>query len=351
VTLNGKMGNLLVSTSGSEPEMKSGESPGSADRLAAGNIYVGGLVGIPDDLYPSVTRIGFHGCLRELSLLGQTIDPLTNIESSGIFPNCLPQSVGLVSFNGPFGGYVSAAPANIDGDLSMIFRFRTIQPDGIMLYTANADKSQFIAVMLVAGAVHLSADSGGDRVDVIAQETSYNDGEWHTVSVTKKSRRISLAVDDGSFDNFDRFQKKSIRADAFLLVGGLPRGDFVEPAILPVANNFIGCIADLAFGFDRVVSFADQIVASVNANLNVCPVGSAMPTIPSLNITEPDMGRRMPTTTPPPIVTTTAEGSCKLPRVAGTGEQLPEDEGAEQYGINAYSRKEYPVLPQNIKRK
>ncbi|XP_022089419.1 laminin subunit alpha-like isoform X2 [Acanthaster planci] len=351
VNLVGNTGRLRVTPANGVQEETSGSSPGSGDRLAAGNIYVGGLVGIPDNLYPSVSRIGFRGCLRELSVGGLQIDPLQNIESSGVHPICVAERVSLVSFNGPYGGYVSRAPFDITTDLGIIFRFRTMQPDGVMVYTANADKSQFLAVMMVSGAVHVMGDCGDDTAEVVSLQNTYNDGEWHTVSVTKRVKKLTLVVDDEGFGNFNRFQKKTIRTDSFLLVGGFPRDDFIEPAILPTMDNFIGCIADLSFGVDKGVSFSDQIISDNNANLNACPVGSTLPTVPSLNTTGPDRGPAAPTTSPSPVTTPTeAVGTCKLPRVAGAGEQLPEDEGADQYGITTHSRKEYPILDSAFKR-
>ncbi|XP_038057388.1 laminin subunit alpha-like isoform X2 [Patiria miniata] len=349
--LRGNAGSMRVTSSSNDVEAVSGESPGDGSELAAGDyFYVGGLVAIPDDLFPSVTRVGFRGCLRELSFGANQIDPLKNRWSFGIYPNCVTQRVGLVSFNGPYGGFVSRTPVDINGNGDVIFRFRSTEADGVMMYMSSEDKTQFVAAMIVSGAVHVVADSGQDSIEVVSNQNSYNDGEWHTVTITKNARKLTVVVDD-SDSNFSRFQKKAMRTDGYFLVGGFPRPGFIEAAILPTTDNFIGCISDLAVGFE-VVNFNDQIRSENNANLNVCPLGSAHPTIPSSNTTGPDMGPVAPTTAPAPAMTTPgpAEGACKLPRVAGAGEQLPEDEGADQYGITSYSRKEYPVLDAAFKR-
>ncbi|XP_038056079.1 laminin-like protein epi-1 [Patiria miniata] len=350
-TLRGNAGSLRVTPSSNVVEAKSGESPGDGSELAAGEyFYVGGLAAIPDDLFPSVTRDGFRGCLTELSFGGQQINPLKNKMSFGIYPNCGTQRVGLVSFNGPFGGYVSRTPIDIKGDISIIFRFRTLEPDGVMVYASNADKTQFVAAMIVSGAVCIVADGKHDSIEVVSNQNSYNDGDWHTVIITKNNRKLTVVVDD-SDSNFARFQKSALRTDGYFLVGGFPQPRFVEAAILPTTDNFIGCLSDLTVGFETV-NFNDQILSDNNANVNVCPISLDHPTIPSSYTMGPHPGPVAPTIAPVPAKTMPGpvEGACKLPRVASAGEQLPEDEGADQYGITSYSRKEYPVLDDSFKR-
>ena len=53
-------------------------------------------------------------------------------------------------------------------------------------------QSEYLAAMLVSGAVHVTADSGGDRIDVVSNRNGYNDTEWHTVTITKRARRYAV---------------------------------------------------------------------------------------------------------------------------------------------------------------
>ena len=46
----------------------------------------------------------------------------------------------MVSFNGPYGGYISRTPIDLNGDSDMIFKFRTSEADGVMVFSSNADK-------------------------------------------------------------------------------------------------------------------------------------------------------------------------------------------------------------------
>ena len=43
--------------------------------------------------------------------------------------------------------------------------------------------------MIVSGAVRVMADSGGDRIEVVSNQNTYNDGKWHAVTISKKARK------------------------------------------------------------------------------------------------------------------------------------------------------------------
>ncbi|XP_071808051.1 laminin subunit alpha-like isoform X2 [Asterias amurensis] len=347
-SMSSKTGRLSVESINGE-ETKSGTSPGDGTTLSVSEyFYLGGLVAIPEDMFPRVTRIGFRGCLREVTYGLTSINPLNNLGSIGIYPNCIPQIAKTVSFNGPYGGYISRRPIDLNGDTDMIFKFRTSEPDGVMVFSSNADKSEFVAVLIYSGYVHVVADSGSDSIVVQSNKDGYNDGEWHTVSVSKRGKKLTLIVDDVD-SVFQRFQKRSMRTDGYFLIGGFPRADFFPAAILPINKNFIGCISDLAVRFEAI-SFSDQIISDNNANLNSCPIGSLVPTEASSNTT----GAEYTQATIPTTLMTTTQGpksrTCALPRVAGAGQQLVEDVGAQQFGITEETRLEFPPLDQKYKR-
>ena len=99
---------------------------------------------------------------------------------------------------------------------------------------------------------------------------------------------------------------------------------------------------------NRAISFSDQIISDNNANLNSCPIGSLVPTEASSNTTGADFTRATMPTTP---MNTPKSRTCALPRVAGAGQQLAEDVGAQQFGITEETRLEFPQLDQKYKRK
>ena len=50
-------------------------------------------------------------------------------------------------------------------------------------------QSEFVAVLIYSGYVHVVADSGSDSIVVQSNQDGYNDGEWHTVSVSKRGKK------------------------------------------------------------------------------------------------------------------------------------------------------------------
>ena len=50
-------------------------------------------------------------------------------------------------------------------------------------------QSEFVAALMVSGSVHVVADSGDDRIEVVSGQNGYNDGEWHVLSVSKNGRK------------------------------------------------------------------------------------------------------------------------------------------------------------------
>ncbi len=52
---------------------------------------------------------------------------------------CTLQSITDIAFGGRDGGYMSWTPVNIDRGKDIVFQFRTEEPEGLILYTANDD--------------------------------------------------------------------------------------------------------------------------------------------------------------------------------------------------------------------
>ena len=50
-------------------------------------------------------------------------------------------------------------------------------------------QTNYFAVAIVGGEVHVVADSGEDRVELRSNLNTYNDGELHTVAINKDNRK------------------------------------------------------------------------------------------------------------------------------------------------------------------
>ena len=64
----------------------------------------------------------------------------------------------------------------------MELRFRTFYPLGLMLYVANAEQTQYVAIEMVLGKVIVSYE-GKNHGRELESKGTLNDGLWHYVSL------------------------------------------------------------------------------------------------------------------------------------------------------------------------
>lgn len=102
-----------------------------------------------------------------------------------------------MSFKESMPGYVAMPNINIETFLQLSFKFKTVQPDALLFYTANFDQSSTFAVSLVDGSIVVRSRPGGEVQT--STNTLYNDLQWHYVMVTKADNVLRIDVDDYSF--------------------------------------------------------------------------------------------------------------------------------------------------------
>lgn len=82
-------------------------------------------------------------------------------------------------------------------EVNIYFQFRTLEPDGLIMYNAGKGKD-FLAIEMVAGHLHYVFNLGHDTV--VLRDTSakaLNDNLWHSVSIGRPSKtKHTLLIDD-----------------------------------------------------------------------------------------------------------------------------------------------------------
>ena len=142
------------------------------------------------------------------------------------------------------------------------FKFRTLQPDGLMFYAADALYKDFIAVWLEAGSVNFAFDCGSGLVH-IRSERVYSDGRYHTVSVSRDKQHGVLTLADRSNSTVtEQIEASSTGESNSLSVvepyyfGNLPTRDKTQlpaaQADLIVADPFVGCMSDFRIAFKQL---------------------------------------------------------------------------------------------------
>ena len=172
-------------------------------------------------------------------------------------PSLLPtparNDVG-VSFTG--NGYATFAPSNpsnFENNLSL--RFRTLGCCGVLFYTINAAGADMFAVELRNGVPWLVFDAGSGPGAVRPQsDTRFNDGEWHTLTVTQRGNTGTLTVDGTYTGSGESVGISTVIGYVTHHVGGLPsdatlqttNADADSQAVLS-GQNFTGCLHNVVF--------------------------------------------------------------------------------------------------------
>ena len=199
--------------------------------LADAVIYYGG---VPPNFtatsWPSVTFKPFLGCMKDLQV---DITPLglLNADSYGVDTGCQERPNQVVSFLGK-GSFIELRSLALREEADFAFTFRTKQPDAMLLMSTFQGQargpvrdSHYYSIAIVGGLLEARFNAGSGETLIIS-ETRVNDGVYHTVSVSKRHRRVAVFLDDTEI-GASRMAKGSrdIEAppDGGLYVGGLPR--------------------------------------------------------------------------------------------------------------------------------
>ncbi|XP_035221363.1 neurexin-3-like [Stegodyphus dumicola] len=83
--------------------------------------------------------------------------------------------------------------AGLNGTLSL--RFRTREPNGLLLYTDDGSTFDFFEVKLVEGNARLRFNLGGGAA-IISAGKNLHDSQWHTLKITRNAEETILTVDD-----------------------------------------------------------------------------------------------------------------------------------------------------------
>lgn len=73
-------------------------------------------------------------------------------------------------------------------------KFRTVDPEGLLLWVGSARESKSVALSLVIFNGQLELSYGQEKIE---DKSFVNDQNWHTVNIKFNRGSISMAVDEG----------------------------------------------------------------------------------------------------------------------------------------------------------
>ncbi|CAB3226438.1 unnamed protein product [Arctia plantaginis] len=186
-----------------------------------------------------VSSTGFDGCIRQISMDGIPMDLSENMESIGMSYGC--QVASLVSLSGK-DSYLRFVDITTE-NLQLTLKFKTAQPDGLLfVYVSRTQTTAMpdsISLSLIKGKLVLMSQL--EELDTGL--STYNDSQWHVVTVTHNTVALKLVVDDFDYFSTDTAPAPLHILDGVLFVGGVQPG-YVVGGKVGTKTPFNGCIAD-----------------------------------------------------------------------------------------------------------
>ncbi|CAI4225847.1 unnamed protein product [Auanema sp. JU1783] len=215
----------------------------------------------------------FFGCIHSVKLAGVVeLDLRSPVRSHRRQPGCLftdeerlQPTDRLVGFSKP--GYLLTQGVIMDNNSTFGFSFRTKEENATLVFQssklsdnrrkqrdATNDGKGFMAFYLFRGylVLHFGKDASS-RKDVVTIRSSqvYNDGQVHSVFMSRIERIIRLRVDDKEVGDGQQLEDQSSigNSNSQMFLGGLSDRSKPSNGEIPSTIPLIGCISDMVHDY------------------------------------------------------------------------------------------------------
>uniref|UniRef100_A0A8V5GE64 Uncharacterized protein n=1 Tax=Melopsittacus undulatus TaxID=13146 RepID=A0A8V5GE64_MELUD len=175
--------------------------------VARGPLYVGGLPGGKAKAHIPVSS--FEGCLRNLQLDGRPLGPPSR--TFGVMP-CYEGALESGVFFTADGGSI---------DLEVTLEVRPHSASGLIFYIGTRRRHHLL-LYLEETKVTVRANIGADEFSTSVTCPLLCDGQWHSITVTKRKNVIQVTVDTKGNYTVGPSQPPSPSVQATFHMGGLP---------------------------------------------------------------------------------------------------------------------------------
>ncbi|XP_043081584.1 laminin subunit alpha-1 [Puntigrus tetrazona] len=251
----GRHGTLTVQQTDSEPlpSVKTTASGSSSvmDVSRSTWVFVGGL-GAQVKKSPAVKTTHFRGCMSEASLNENNIGLWNYAERQGECAGCfMSQRTEDTSFHFDGSGFSVVEKSLRSMSTSVVMFFKTLSPNGLLLYLASNGTRDFLSIELVEGKVHLTFELGSGALTLTSSRT-YNTGSWYRIALQRNKRRGHLSVmaaDNPSEREVMEAESPGSASDLNrsdldpIYIGGLPASRPIRRQV--VARSFVGCMKNV----------------------------------------------------------------------------------------------------------
>ncbi len=184
-----------------------------------------------------------------------------------------------------YGAYFASYPPSLDlsGDsITITLMFKTLRPDGVLMYSIDSLRMDIIAIELRAGIPWFIFDAGdGPAAITLNGDTTYDDGKWHTLTATTSGIIGEISVDDASYGfGTSPGSAMFIAMPSVLYIGGLENDaalTTIKGKINPNATlngfSFAGCLFDVKFNGNYLnLSSLLNPNPGIGSSSNGCPI-------------------------------------------------------------------------------
>ncbi|EDO28186.1 predicted protein [Nematostella vectensis] len=139
---------------------------------------------------------------------------------------------------------------------------KTAQSRGLIFFS-KGELRDYIYIGIKYGKVFYDSDLGTGRSKVYAEGIRVDDGEWHSVVITREKKTLAISVDNGrakgQTDTRGDFNKIDLPNSVGLILG-------VPSTVKGLVPNFIGCIRD--FSVDGIEPLTNAYAGKTEYRVN-----------------------------------------------------------------------------------
>ncbi|KAF7990369.1 hypothetical protein HCN44_000174 [Aphidius gifuensis] len=233
--------------------------------LSQAMYYIGG---VPPSFYKRKlslpTTSSFLGCISNINVQ-EGYDPMAE-KYYGVESGCTNKPINIVGFYG--NSYLEHQSFTFKKITSIFsFSFRSTQQEAVLLLSTfenqnnqqeqnnndhDINKNMYYSVAIVDGKIQIRINAGKGEL-ILQSNDTFNDGEYHTITIIKERKEITLRINDNYQSSGKLSSSTAIKGPQF---GGLYFGGL--PASLNT-TKMIGSIVPL-YGAIRNTIFNDKIL-------------------------------------------------------------------------------------------
>uniref|UniRef100_A0A3P8ZFT9 Contactin associated protein-like 5a n=1 Tax=Esox lucius TaxID=8010 RepID=A0A3P8ZFT9_ESOLU len=148
-------------------------------------------------------RKNFHGCIENLYYNGINVIDLAKRRKPQIYSvgnvtfSCSEPQLVSTTFLSSSSSFLSLrATASSLGGFAVRFRFRTWNPDGLLLSTRLALEPQRLELQISNSRLRLTHHTSAQQKEEVSTGHRVNDGLWHSVSLSSRGLQVTMTLDN-----------------------------------------------------------------------------------------------------------------------------------------------------------